>query len=176
MPMFVDQASITVIAGKGGNGAVAFHREKYGAAGGPDGGDGGRGGSVILQADDSMSTLMDFRYKRKYAAASGADGQGGLRSGKDGADLVIFPEIPTGFGEHDTEKINEGWLMMLSMYEKRAGKPLKIWPVRLDLDAKKMLIRAPFTMDPAVPLRDQTAERSRKVLHGIFDPAKTESD
>ena len=68
MPMFVDQAAITVIAGKGGNGAVAFHREKYVAAGGPDGGDGGRGGSIILRADDSMSTLMDFRYKRKFTA------------------------------------------------------------------------------------------------------------
>ena len=101
MPMFVDQAAITVIAGKGGNGAVAFHREKYVAAGGPDGGDGGRGGSIILRADDSMSTLMDFRYKRKYTAQPGADGQGGLRSGKDGADLVI--RVPRGTLVRDKE-------------------------------------------------------------------------
>ena len=101
MPMFVDQAAITVIAGKGGNGAVAFHREKYVAAGGPDGGDGGRGGSIILQTDDSMSTLMDFRYKRKYSAQPGADGQGGLRSGKDGADLVI--RVPRGTLVRDKE-------------------------------------------------------------------------
>ena len=61
---FVDTAKITVKAGKGGNGAVAFHREKYVAAGGPDGGDGGRGGNVILVADNHMTTLMDFRYRR----------------------------------------------------------------------------------------------------------------
>ena len=72
---FVDKARIAVKAGKGGNGAVAFHREKYIAAGGPDGGDGGRGGDVIVQADEHMSTLMDFRYKRKYVAGDGGDGQ-----------------------------------------------------------------------------------------------------
>ena len=99
--MFVDKATITVAAGKGGNGAVAFHREKYIAAGGPDGGDGGRGGSVILVADDNMSTLMDFRYKRKYVAANGADGQGGLKKGKDGADLVI--RVPRGTLVRDKE-------------------------------------------------------------------------
>ena len=65
---FIDKARITVRAGSGGNGAVAFHREKYIAAGGPDGGDGGNGGSIILKVDDNMSTLMDFRYKRKYVA------------------------------------------------------------------------------------------------------------
>ena len=94
MAMFVDKAVITVAAGKGGNGAVAFHREKYVAAGGPDGGDGGRGGNIVLQADDNMSTLMDFRYKRKYTAPNGLDGQGGLKSGRDGADLVI--RVPRG--------------------------------------------------------------------------------
>ena len=82
---FVDTARITVKAGSGGNGAVAFHREKYVAAGGPDGGDGGRGGSVILEINEHMSTLMDFRYKRKYVAANGMDGQGKRCSGKDGA-------------------------------------------------------------------------------------------
>ena len=75
---FIDKARITVRAGSGGNGAVAFHREKYIAAGGPDGGDGGNGGSIILKVDDNMSTLMDFRYKRKYVAGNGVDGQGCL--------------------------------------------------------------------------------------------------
>ena len=91
---FIDKARITVKAGNGGNGAIAFHREKYVAAGGPDGGDGGRGGSIILQVDDHMSTLMDFRYKRKYAAENGADGQGKRRFGKNGEDLVI--RVPRG--------------------------------------------------------------------------------
>ena len=91
---FIDKARITVKAGDGGNGAVAFHREKFVAAGGPDGGDGGRGGSVILQADPNLSTLTDFRYKRKYVAANGADGQGGRKSGKDGPDLLL--RVPRG--------------------------------------------------------------------------------
>ena len=64
MSMFVDVAKITIKAGKGGDGAVSFHREKFVAAGGPDGGDGGRGGNVVFVADDNLSTLMDFRYKR----------------------------------------------------------------------------------------------------------------
>ena len=98
---FVDTAKIAVRAGSGGNGAVAFHREKYVAAGGPDGGDGGRGGDVILQVDDHMSTLMDFRYKRKYVAGNGGDGQGKRCSGKDGENLVI--KVPRGTVVRDAE-------------------------------------------------------------------------
>ena len=98
---FIDKARITVRAGNGGNGAVAFHREKYVAAGGPDGGDGGKGGSTILQVDDNMSTLMDFRYKRKYVAENGADGMGGRKSGKDGASLTI--RVPRGTLVRDAE-------------------------------------------------------------------------
>ncbi|MCC8123558.1 MAG: GTPase ObgE [Oscillospiraceae bacterium] len=94
MPQFIDTAKITVKAGDGGNGVVSFHREKYVAAGGPDGGDGGRGGDLILQVDDHMSTLMDFRYKRKYAAAPGADGGGKRCSGRDGESLTI--KVPRG--------------------------------------------------------------------------------
>ena len=98
---FVDKAKITVKAGKGGNGAVAFHREKYIAAGGPDGGDGGRGGDIVVQVDDNMSTLMDFRYKRKYVAGDGGDGQGMRRSGKDGASLTL--RVPRGTLLRDAE-------------------------------------------------------------------------
>ena len=98
---FVDTAKITVKAGKGGNGAVAFHREKYVAAGGPDGGDGGRGGDVILVADNHLTTLMDFRYRRKYAAEAGADGSGARCSGRDGADLTI--KVPTGTVVRDAQ-------------------------------------------------------------------------
>lgn len=92
--MFIDKATISVKAGKGGDGSVAFKREKYVPAGGPDGGDGGRGGSVIVVADDNMSTLMDFRYKRKYVAENGAGGQGKRCSGKDGGDIII--KVPRG--------------------------------------------------------------------------------
>ena len=99
--MFIDKIKIFVKAGNGGNGAVSFHREKYIAAGGPDGGDGGNGGSIILQVDDHMSTLMDFRYKRKYAAANGCDGQGARKTGKDAEDLVI--RVPLGTLVRDAE-------------------------------------------------------------------------
>ena len=99
--MFVDKVKIYVKAGNGGNGAVAFHREKYVAAGGPDGGDGGKGGNIVLRVNDNLSTLMDFRYKRKYTAAPGQDGQGGRCSGKRGEDLVI--QIPRGTVVRDAE-------------------------------------------------------------------------
>ena len=92
--MFIDKALIKIKAGDGGNGAVAFHREKYVASGGPDGGDGGKGGDIIFQVDDNLSTLADFKYKRKYKAQSGMDGQGGRRNGKKGEDLII--KVPRG--------------------------------------------------------------------------------
>ena len=92
--MFVDKATIKIKAGNGGNGAVSFHREKYVAAGGPDGGDGGRGGDVLFQADTNLSTLVDFRYKRKFLAQNGADGSGKRMTGKSGQNLVI--RVPKG--------------------------------------------------------------------------------
>ena len=98
---FVDKARITVKAGNGGNGCVSFHREKYIAAGGPDGGDGGNGGHIILQVDDNLSTLMDFRYKRKYTAENGVDGAGQRKSGKDGKSLTI--RVPRGTLVRDAE-------------------------------------------------------------------------
>jgi len=98
---FVDKATIHVIAGRGGDGAVAFHREKYVAAGGPDGGDGGRGGDIIAVVDDHMSTLMDFRYKRKYVATNGMNGQGNRCSGRDGESLTI--KVPRGTLIRDKE-------------------------------------------------------------------------
>ena len=98
---FVDTAKITVRSGNGGNGVVSFHREKYVAAGGPDGGDGGRGGNVVVVADDHMSTLMDFRYKRKYVAENGMDGSGKRCTGRNGADLVL--RVPRGTVIRDAE-------------------------------------------------------------------------
>ena len=82
--MFVDKAYIRVKAGKGGDGAVSFHREKYVAAGGPDGGDGGRGGDVVFVADTNKTTLMEFKYKTKYFAPEGDPGRSRQCTGRDG--------------------------------------------------------------------------------------------
>mgnify|MGYP000834170742 CR=1 FL=1 len=100
---FIDTATIWLHAGKGGDGAVTFHREKFVAAGGPDGGDGGRGGDIIFVADDNLSTLMDFRYKRKYTAPDGENGRAKRMSGADGDDLVI--RVPRGTIIRDQKKV-----------------------------------------------------------------------
>lgn len=92
--MFIDNIVIHAKAGNGGDGAVAFHREKYVSAGGPDGGDGGRGGSVIFRVDPGSNTLLAFRYKRKFAAENGENGKGGKKHGKNGADIII--PVPPG--------------------------------------------------------------------------------
>ena len=99
--MFIDNIEIYVKAGDGGNGAVSFHREKYVAAGGPDGGDGGRGGSIIFRIDEGANTLLAFRYKRKFVAENGENGKGGKMHGKNGADVVIL--VPQGTLIKDAE-------------------------------------------------------------------------
>ena len=92
--MFIDIAKITVCAGDGGNGTVSFRREKYVAAGGPDGGDGGKGGDVIFKVDTNLSTLADFRYKRKYSAQNGANGGAKKCAGKTGESITVY--VPQG--------------------------------------------------------------------------------
>lgn len=92
--MFIDYAEIFVKAGDGGNGSVAFRREKYVPKGGPSGGNGGKGGDIILIADSNLHTLLDFRYKKKYIAEKGANGANSLKDGKSGEDLII--KVPVG--------------------------------------------------------------------------------
>ena len=92
--MFVDKAVIKIKAGDGGDGAVSFHREKYVAAGGPDGGDGGKGGDIVFAVDDSLSTLIDFRYKRKFVAERGQNGSAKNCTGRNAPDLII--KVPRG--------------------------------------------------------------------------------
>ena len=92
--MFVDKAVIKIKAGDGGDGAVSFHREKYVAAGGPDGGDGGKGGDIVFAVDDSLSTLIDFRYKRKFTAERGQNGSAKNCTGRNAPDLII--KVPRG--------------------------------------------------------------------------------
>ena len=98
--MFTDYVRIHAEAGKGGNGAIAFRREKYVAAGGPDGGDGGKGGDVYFKVDKDANTLIEFRYKKKFKAENGENGEGGHRFGKSGEDLYI--PVPIGTVVKDT--------------------------------------------------------------------------
>jgi GTP-binding protein len=100
--VFVDEVEIHVRAGDGGRGCVSFRREKYVPRGGPNGGDGGRGGSVILEADEGLGTLLDFRYKRHYTAARGGHGEGSDRHGASGADLILRVPVGTTVRERDT--------------------------------------------------------------------------
>jgi GTPase len=92
--MFVDKARIKIKAGNGGDGKVSFHREKFVAAGGPDGGDGGKGGNIVFQVDENLATLADFKYKRKYTGHDGLKGEASRRNGKKGEDLII--RVPRG--------------------------------------------------------------------------------
>ncbi len=99
---FVDEAVIEVVAGKGGDGCLSFRREKFIPFGGPDGGNGGTGGSIFLQADQSLNTLVDFRYKRLFRAKNGQPGMGAQRTGKSGDDLYITVPVGTLIYEADT--------------------------------------------------------------------------
>ena len=102
---FVDEASIRVFAGKGGNGAMSFRREKYVARGGPDGGDGGDGGSVVMEADDSLNTMVDYRFVRTYRADNGEGGRGRNCTGKSGEDLILRVPVGTTIIDEDSQEI-----------------------------------------------------------------------
>lgn len=102
---FVDEAEITVEAGKGGNGCLSFRREKYVEKGGPDGGDGGDGGNVFMQADAALNTLVDFRFQPRYRAQAGQTGQGKNCTGRSGADLLIKVPVGTSVIDVNTEEL-----------------------------------------------------------------------
>lgn len=102
---FVDQVDITVKAGDGGDGMVAFRREKFVPRGGPSGGDGGHGGNVIIRADAKLNTLVDLRYKKHYAAENGEKGGTNNKHGKDGEDLVLRVPVGTVVIDADTEQV-----------------------------------------------------------------------
>ena len=103
--MFADTAIIKIISGNGGNGLVSFHREKYVAAGGPDGGDGGKGGDVVFVCDKKISTLADFRHKKIYKAENGGDGKAKRGSGKNASDLVINVPVGTLIKDNESGRI-----------------------------------------------------------------------
>lgn len=102
---FVDEAVIKIFAGKGGNGCMSFRREKFIPKGGPDGGDGGHGGSIYLEADGSLNTLVDYRYQRQYRAQSGESGRGRNCSGKAGEQMVLKVPVGTAAYDEDTQEL-----------------------------------------------------------------------
>ncbi len=102
---FIDEAKITVLAGKGGDGSASFRREKYIPKGGPDGGDGGRGGSVYVVADSNLNTLIEFRYTRNFKAQKGENGRGAQCYGKGGEDLTIRVPVGTVFSHLETGEL-----------------------------------------------------------------------
>jgi len=103
--MFIDSAKIFVKAGKGGDGKVAWRREKYEPSGGPYGGDGGNGGNVIIKADENIRTLLDFRYKRKYTAENGEDGRSKKQYGKAGENLILKVPVGTLIKDEESGKV-----------------------------------------------------------------------
>ena len=103
--MFVDYTKIFVKSGDGGNGAITFRREKYVAAGGPDGGDGGNGGNVYFIVDPDANTLINFRYNKKYKAQNGENGSGNRCYGKSGEDLYIKVPLGTVIKDSQTGKV-----------------------------------------------------------------------
>lgn len=102
---FIDEADIEVSAGDGGNGSLSFRREKYIPQGGPDGGDGGDGGCVYMLADESLNTLLDFRFKRRFSAKRGGDGMGTNRTGAKGEDIVLTVPVGTVISDVDTGEL-----------------------------------------------------------------------
>ena len=122
--MFVDHVTIFVKAGDGGNGAVAFHREKYVSAGGPDGGDGGRGGNVVFRVDPGCNTLLAFRYRRKFIAGDGGNGKGAKFHGADvkGSDLRAGAALVIAALAADGESTVSGLEYIDRGYENFLGK------------------------------------------------------
>ena len=103
--MFIDYAVIEIRSGKGGDGAVAFRREKFVPKGGPSGGNGGKGGNIVFEANQNLNTLLDFKYKRKYKAENGENGGTSLKDGKNGKDVIIKVPVGTVIKDFDAKKL-----------------------------------------------------------------------
>jgi GTP-binding protein len=161
--VFVDFAKIAVKAGDGGNGCVSFRREKYVPKGGPDGGDGGDGGDVIVEADEHLATLLDFRYRHRFAAGRGGHGQGANRAGKRGEDAVIRVPVGTLIRDGDTgqviaDLVGHGQRVVVA----RGGKG-----GRGNARFATPTHRAPRESEPGQPGEERTLELELKVLADV---------
>src|SRR5210317_147745 len=160
---FVDEAQISVAAGNGGSGSASFRREKYIQYGGPDGGDGGRGGSVFLEGDSGLNTLVDFRHLRKYKAHNGQGGSGRNMTGKSGEDIVV--RVPLGTivtdaetGEHIGDVTGDGQRLLVA----RGGKG-----GLGNLHFKSSTNRAPRQTIPGAPGEERGLHLELKVLADV---------
>ena len=160
---FVDEASINVIAGKGGNGSASFRREKFIPFGGPDGGDGGRGGSVFLEGNSGLNTLVDFRHLRRYKAQNGQGGSGRNMTGKSGEDIVV--RVPLGTivtdeetGDHIGDVKTDGQRLLVA----RGGKG-----GLGNLHFKSSTNRAPRQTVPGAPGEERALHLELKVLADV---------
>jgi len=160
---FVDEASITVIAGKGGDGSASFRREKFIPFGGPDGGDGGRGGSVFLEGDSGLNTLVDFRHQRKYKAQNGQGGSGRNMTGKSGEDIVIRVPLGTIVSDEDTgEHIGDVTVDGQRLLVARGGKG-----GLGNLHFKSSTNRAPRQTVPGAPGEERGLQLELRVLADV---------
>jgi len=160
---FVDEASITVTAGKGGDGSASFRREKFIPFGGPDGGDGGRGGSVYLEGDSGLNTLVDFRHTRKYKAQNGERGSGRNMSGKGGEDSVIRVPLGTIVTDEETgETIGEVTLDGQRLLVARGGRG-----GLGNVHFKSSTNRAPRRTVPGAPGEERALQLELKVLADV---------
>jgi GTP-binding protein len=161
--MFIDQATIFVKAGKGGNGCISFRREKYIPKGGPDGGNGGNGGNVIIRANKQLTTLLDYRYKRHYHAESGVNGKGANKTGKSGVDTILQVPVGTLVKDADTHKT----LTDLVEHEDeiivcKGGKGGKG-----NSEFATSTNQAPRTAEPGKPGEERTIELELKLLADV---------
>jgi GTP-binding protein len=160
---FVDEAQISVLAGNGGSGSASFRREKYIQYGGPDGGDGGRGGSVYLEGDSGLNTLVDFRHLRKYKAQNGQGGSGRNMTGKSGEDIFVRVPLGTVVTENETgEMIGEVTEHEQRLLVARGGKG-----GLGNVHFKSSTNRAPRQTVPATPGEQFELQLELKVLADV---------
>jgi len=160
---FIDEATIQVAAGDGGNGCVSFRREKFIPFGGPNGGDGGDGGSVFMVADENINTLVDFRYERHYRAQRGENGKGSNCTGKKGDDLTIRVPVGTLIYDNDTGELIADLVT--------AGQPLRIaqggWHGIGNTRFKSSTNRAPRQSTPGTPGEQRELRLELKLLADV---------